>query len=161
MGLGGRIQAGEAVNRRDRSDLGQGRDDNQKLAAEKGARIIFKLIGIALLVLFIAGVVVMSGCAQVRVYERDGVSYHENDTSPCERGASACTVGKDIYYSELDPAALSHEEMHARGGMRHGPWKPVGSEVCARIEYQGSTTLIAGTFLCRKADGSFVTRSAI
>lgn len=119
------------------------------------------LVTVGALVIVVAVILTLPGCAQVQVYERNGIVYHLNDTSPCERGASACTIGNQIYYSELDLAALPHEEMHARDHMTHGPWKAVGSEVCARIESQGNTSLIAGTFLCRRTDGTFVTRNAI
>lgn len=66
------------------------------------------------------------GCAEVKVYQRDGITMHANDLSACATHASGCTTpdGKNVYYSEFDLAALDHEFVfHAKNHGKHKePW---------------------------------------
>jgi hypothetical protein len=95
------------------------------------------------------------GCASPRVYVEDSVTYHENDLSPCERGASGCTIGKHVYYSSLHPQTKAHEQEHAIGGMLHGPWITRSAHPCAMVHTAGTTQWKAGNWICRNERGDF------
>ena len=99
------------------------------------------------------------GCTMpIRVYTQAGVTFHENDLSPCLPHTTGCTLiradGYHVYYSELDPLALPHEMDHTRG-MRHSEWDSRGSESCATITAAGETKWKVGTRICRGEHGFY------
>ena len=140
--------------------LSQGRSAKELVDNLRGADwLVDMAIKLACLVLMVSA---FSGCAEpVRVYRLGGVTFHENDISPCERGAAACTIGmRDVYYLAGDEVSLQHEKEHL-AGMTHGAWVTRGFEVCALVTNQGGSAWQAGTFMCRQSNGSFVQRKAI
>lgn len=86
----------------------------------------------------------IAGCAEVKVYQRDGITIHENDTSACAKYASGCTTpdGKNVYFSEFDPGAFDHEFVfHAKNHGRHmEPWKAYNGIPYTIVTDAGSNT---------------------
>lgn len=101
-------------------------------------------------------ILMLGGCAEVpRVYVENGVVMHENDLTPCERGAAGCYVNGEIYYTTFDLQAKDHEILHSKG-MQHAAWKMEGQYVCAIVTAQGSTKWTVGTKMCRNSRGEFL-----
>ena len=104
----------------------------------------------------------LAGCATINcppTYKEGNVTYHPDDLSACEHGASGCTVwGKDVinvYYSTFYPSTLEHERDHVNG-MMHGPWVRKGDHNCAQVTVAGKTKWRVGEWICRDARGEFM-----
>lgn len=100
-----------------RDGLGQGRRTSVWLPQFRHCLLLLALVVM---------VCAFPGCAEIKVYQRDGITVHENDLSACAKYASGCTTpdGKNVYYSEFDAAAFEHEFIfHAKNHGRHiEPW---------------------------------------
>ena len=138
-------------------DHWQGRDPAKQSADEDTfAEYVIRAL---IVICFAAILAYFGGCAMpIRVYTQAGVTFHENDLSPCLPHTTGCTLiradGYHVYYSELDPLALPHEMDHTRG-MRHSEWDSRGSESCATITAAGKTKWKVGTRICRGEHGFY------
>ena len=139
-------------------DHWQGRDPAKQSADEDTfAEYVIRAL---IVICFAAILAYFGGCAMpIRVYTQAGVTFHENDLSPCLPHTTGCALiradGYHVYYSELDPLALPHEMEHVRG-MRHTePWQQRGQYVCATITQQGATSWVQGSLICRNSAGMF------
>ena len=83
------------------------------------------------------------------------VTFHPDDLSACNGGASACTVKPvtsaafHVYYSTLDESVLSHEEEHVCGMRHREPWVMVAGKVCTVVTDGGNTAWRRGDVMCR------------
>lgn len=138
------------MNRRDRDQLAQGRTDAQKLAAEKGARIIFGLIGAALLVLVIAALVLLIGMRIAHAETCPNGAPVVIGTGPCQEDGRAnpgCYSG-GVAYAQSQ-AGMGHECQHA-AGMRHTRWVRIAASFNCAVVTQAGGGLREGQLICQR-----------
>jgi hypothetical protein len=82
------------------------------------------------------------------------VTYHPNDLTPCNGGASACALKTSeasyhIYYTTMDESVLGHEQEHVCGMRHREPWVPVAGKICTVVTEGGTTIWKKGDVMCR------------
>ena len=142
-----------------RNDLIQGRTPSERLAVLNAQTRLVEIACVAIGVLLVCS---FFGCAVALapfIPNWHGIPsrFHPDDITPCERGATGCTVAGEVYYSTFDPRVKAHEIEHVRG-MRHGAWKVSGAYVCAVVTNSGKTGWQSGQQICRDSSGQFFRR---
>lgn len=119
-----------------------------------------RILGWGLVAVLFALSMLSSGCTvpgPLRVAEVGGTltTFHPDDLTACNGGASACTLKVQacpeyqIYYSTIDESALGHEEEHVMGMRHREPWVTVAGKVCTVVTDGGATSWHKGEVMCR------------
>lgn len=106
----------------------------------------------------------LAGCAEApRIYVQDGVTFHSNNVSPCQKGARACYAFGQVWYLAGFEDDRDHEILHAHG-LLHGAWDisvaatdPYTNlatyNICTRITSGFRNQWRIGNLICRRNDG--------